>query len=107
MAQFWQQSFVAKIEEKAQKIDKDEFYSAVELKRVTGLFKFDGMYFVPQWPMDVAIRFCKKGGLQSIGCASIVRTVKSKDVIMRWSGRHYRLSKEVSTQIEDYGDLLC
>ena len=52
-------------------------------------------------------RFYKKGDLQWIGCTSIVRTVKSKDVIMRWSGRHYRLSKEVSTKNEEYGDLLC
>ena len=52
-------------------------------------------------------RFYKKGDFQWIGCASIVRTIKSKDVIMRWSGQHYRLSKEVNKQIEDYGDLLC
>ena len=39
---------VAKIEERAKKIDKDEIYSAVEFKRVTGLLKFNDMHFVSQ-----------------------------------------------------------
>ena len=93
-----------------QKTDKDEIYSAVEFKQGDWIVKFDGKYFSldDQQAWRVAIlRFYKKGELQWIGCASIVRTVKSKDVIMRWSGRLYRLRKEISTQIEDNGGLLC
>ena len=52
-------------------------------------------------------RFYRRGDSQWIGCASIVRTIKPKDVVMTWSGQHYRLSKEAGKHIEDYGDLLC
>ena len=52
-------------------------------------------------------RFYKKGNLQWIGCAPIVRTIEQKDMVITWSGQHYQLSKETGTHIEDYGDLLC
>ena len=99
--------FVAKIEERAKKIDKDAIYSAVEFKKGDWIVKIRWYVFCPSMTNRRGNRFYKKGDLQWIGCASIVRSVKSKDVIMRWSGRHYRLNKEVNTQIEDYGDLLC
>ena len=99
--------FVAKIEERAKKIDKDEIYSAVEFKKGDWIVKIRWYIFCPSMTNRRGDRFYKKGDLQWIGCASIVRSVKSKDVIMRWSGQHYQLSKEVNTQVEDYGDLLC
>ena len=99
--------FVAKIEGRAKKTDKAGFYSAVEFKKGDWIVKIRWYEFCPSMTNRRGDRFYKRGDSQWIGCASIVRTIKSNDVVMRWSGQHYRLSKEVSKHIEDYGDLLC
>ena len=36
------------------------YIALLNSKRVTGLSKFDGMHFVPQWPTGVAIDFVRK-----------------------------------------------
>ena len=50
-------------------------------------------------------RFYKKGDSQHIGCGSIMRTIKPKDIPMTWSERHYKLSNTAGKHIEDCGDL--
>ena len=78
--------FVAKIEERVKNIDKDEIYSAVEFNKGDWIVKIRWYVFCPSMTNRRGDRFYKKGDLQWIGCASIVRAVKSKDVILRWSG---------------------
>ena len=51
-------------------------------------------------------RFYKKGLSQWIPCNSIVRSIKPREVIMRWSGNHYRMSKDIDEKIMEFGDLL-
>ena len=99
--------FVAKIEGRAKKIDKAGFYSAVEFKKGDWIVKIRWYVIYFSMANRRGDRFYKRGNLQYIGCAFIVRTIKSKDMVMRWSGQHYRLSKEASKHVEDYGDLLC
>ena len=65
-----------------------------------------GMYFVNQNKIEQVINFTKKRYSPFIACGSIVRAIKPKDVILRWSGGYYRLSKDTNRKIEDYGDLL-
>ena len=99
--------FVAKIEEKAKKIEETGFYSAVNFKKGDWIVKIRWYELCPLKTNMRGDRFYRRGDSQWIGCASIVRTIKPKDVVMTWSGQHYRLSKEAGKHIEDYGDLLC
>ena len=59
------------------------FYSAVEFKKGDWIVKIRWYMSCPSMTNRHGDRFYKKGDLQWIGCASIVRSVKSKDVIMR------------------------
>ena len=99
--------FVAKIEGRAKKTDKAGFYSAVEFKKGDWIVKIRWYKFCPSMTNRRGDRIYKRGDSQWTGCASIVGTIKSNDVVMRWSGQYYQLIKEVSKHIEDYGDLLC
>ena len=99
--------FVAKIEERTDQIDKPGFYSAVEFNKGDWIVKIRWYVICPSKTNRRGDRFYKRGDSQWIGCASIVRTIKPNDVVMRWSGQHYMLSKEVSKHLEDCGDLLC
>ena len=99
--------FVAKVEVRAKKIDKAGFYSAVEFKKGDWIVKIRWYELCPLKTNMRGDRFYRRGDSQWIGCASIVRTIEPKDVVMTWSGQHYRLSKEAGKHIEDYGDLLC
>ena len=52
--------FVAKIEERAKKIDKDEIYSAVEFKTGDWIVKFRWYVFCPSMTNRRGDRFYKK-----------------------------------------------
>ena len=96
--------FVAKIEEKAVKLEEAGVYSAVQFK------KNDWIVFV-RWYEFVATkqnrrgdRFYKKGFAQWIPCGSIIRTL-NQTVTLRWSGGYYQLSFELNRHIEEHGDI--
>ena len=97
--------FIARIEEKAKKLKEGGFYSAEKYKKGDWIVKIRWYVFCPSKTNRRGDRFYKKGYSQWIDCGSIVKEVASKHVKMRWSGRHYQLSKEDGKYIEDYGNL--
>jgi hypothetical protein len=96
--------FVAKIEEKAVKLEEAGTYSAVPFKKNDWIV-FERWYeFVSTKKNRRGDRFYKKGFAQWIPCGSIIRTL-TQTVTLRWSGGYYQLSKELNTHIEQYGDI--
>ena len=98
--------FVCKIEEKAIILSEAGMYSAVKFKKGDWIVKICWYVFCPSKQNRTGDRFYKMGYAQFIACGSIVRAIKPKDVVLRWSGGYYRPGKQTSRKIEDFGDLL-
>ena len=96
--------FVAKIEEKAIKLEEGGTYSAVYYKKNDWLVYMHWYNFVPSRKNRNNDRFYNKGDVQWIPCGSIIQSLKEA-VVLKWTGGHYRLSQLPSKNIEDYGDI--
>ena len=96
--------FVAKIEGDAIQLEEPGVYSAVPFKKNDWIVSACWYSFVPSKTNRLDDRFYKKGFSQWIPCGSIIRSLKVP-VKLRWSGQHFRLSKELHDHIEQYGDL--
>jgi hypothetical protein len=96
--------FVARIEEKAIKLEADGLYSAVPYKKNDWIIFVRWFNFVPSYKNRRGDRGYSKGSAQWIPCGSIIRSIK-EPVTLRWSGKYYRLTRELHAHIEQYGDI--
>ena len=96
--------FVAKIEEKAVKLEEAGTYSAVQFKKNDWIVFVQWYEFVSTKKNRRGDRFYKKGFSQWIPCGSIIRSL-TQTVTLRWSGGYYQLSNDLNTHIEEYGDI--
>ena len=96
--------FVAKVEEKAIKLEEGGTYSAVLYRKNDWIVSVQWYVFIPTKTNRRGDRFYKKGFAQWIPCGSIIRSLKDQ-VVLRWNGSYYQLSKELNDHIEQYGDI--
>ena len=96
--------FVGKIEKKPLKLDEDGTYSAVLYKKNDWITSIRWYEFVPSKRDDSGDRFYKKGYSQWIPCGSIIRNLE-KPITLKWTGKHYRLARDLHAYIEDAGDI--
>lgn len=96
--------FVAKVEEKAIKLEEGGTYSAVLYKKNDWIVSVQWYVFVSTKTNRRGDRFYKRGFAQWIPCGSIIRSLKDQ-VVLRWNGSYYQLSRELNDHIEQYGDI--
>ncbi len=98
--------FVARIEERAKKLDEDGVYSAVPFKKNDWIVSVCWYCFVSSNISGGGDRLYKKGFSQWIPCGSIIRSL-TQPISLRWCRRcqYYRLTKALNTHIEQQGDL--
>ena len=95
---------VAKIKEKARKLEEAGTYSALQFKENNWIVFVQWYEFVSTMKNRRGDRLYKKGFAQWIPCGSIIRSLK-ENVVMQWSGKYYQLSNELNKHIEEYGDI--
>jgi hypothetical protein len=96
--------FVAKIEERAKKLDEAGTYSAVQYRKGDWIVFARWYVFEPGKSNEEGDRFYSKGLAQWIPCGSIIRTI-AMPVNLEWTGQYYRLNSALDTHIEKYGDV--
>ena len=82
--------FVAKIKERAIKLEEAGTYSSIPFKKNDWIVSVQWYGFVSTMNNRRGDRFYKKGFAQWIPCGSIIRSLK-EPVVMRWSGQYYQL----------------
>ena len=95
--------FVAKVEEKAKKLDEGGTYSAVPYRKNDWIVFVRWYTFVPSKRNRAGDRFYTGGFSQWIPCASIIRSIRTP-VTLDWVGQHHRLRSALNTHIEQHGD---
>jgi hypothetical protein len=98
--------FVAKIEEKAKKLEEDGVYSAVPFKKNDWIVSVCWYCYISSNLNGGEDRLYAKGFSQWIPCGSIIRSL-TKPIKLKWCRRsqYYRLSKALNEHIEQQGDL--
>jgi hypothetical protein len=94
--------FVARIEERAIKLEASGTYSSVMYRK--GDWIVSVCWYVFDKVNEAGDRLYHKGLTQYIPCNSIIRNI-SMPVNLDWTGRAYRLSSALDAHIEEFGDI--
>lgn len=96
--------FVARIEERARKLEKDGMYSAVPYNKNDWIMFVRWYVYQPSYKNRRGDRGYTKGSAQWIACGTIIRSIK-EPVTLKWPGKYFRLSRDLHAHIKQYGDI--